>query len=136
MQYKIFAVIVGSRNSGVVNCLCVVGSKYSLWRCLASIIQVMLAGEQEQMATGSVAAGAAGVKTDCCPLIRSCKGFSHFFSDPLNKNWACCYSSSMLRVSSDSFLFGGFFFSPLAVGKYFGFFLVCRYDRHNQHKPL
>lgn len=98
---------------------------------MASVIQVMLAGEQEQMATGSVAAGAAGVKTDCCPLIRSCKGFSHFFSDPLNKNWAFCYSSSMLRIS---FLFGGVF-SPLAVGKSF-FFLVCRYDRHKQHKAL
>lgn len=48
--------------------------------------------EQEQMATGSVAAGAGGVKTDCCPVIRSCKGFSHLFSDPLNENWVF-YSS-------------------------------------------
>jgi len=84
-----------------------VGSKYSLWRCLASIIQVVLAGEEEQMATGGVAAGAAGVKTDC-PLIRSCKGFSYFFSDLLNENWALCYSAFHVELVLIDFFF--FFF--------------------------
>lgn len=60
---------------------------------LGPVIQVVLAGEQEQMATGSVAAGAGGVKPDCCPVIRSCKGFSHLFSDLLNENWVFSYSS-------------------------------------------